>query len=150
MGIDVKPASDLATAVGEADIVVTTTPSAEPLIKADWLRPGQHVTAMGSDQDHKNELEAGCLARADLYVPDRLSQVVVLGELRSAIAAGVIPADRPFAELGEIIAGRAPGRNGADALTICDLTGTGVQDTAIANVARRRALDQGAGTVFES
>ena len=104
---------------------------------------------MGSDQHDKNELEPGCLLRADLYVPDRLSQTRGLGELRSAIAAGLVAADAEFAELGDIVAGKAAGRTGPEAITIADLTGTGVQDTAIATLAAARAEAAGAGTDFE-
>lgn len=150
LGIDVKPAATIQGAVDAADIVVTTTPSPAPLIQAAWLRPGQHITAMGSDQEHKNELEPACLVRADLYVPDRRSQTALLGELHHALAAGLVPDDRQFPELGDIVAGKAEGRTSDTAVTICDLTGTGVQDTAIATLARQRALASGAGAVFEN
>ena len=150
LGIEVMAVDDPATAVTEADVIMTTTPASEPVLKAGWLRPGQHVTAMGSDQEHKNELDPECFARADLYVPDRLSQTRILGELRSAIAAGLISADTDFAELGTLVAGTAPGRTSPDQITIADLTGTGVQDTAIATHARLRASHAGLGTNLES
>ncbi len=150
LGIEVTAASDLAVAVGEADVVVTTTPSAAPLIQADWLRPGQHITAMGSDQEHKNEIAPGCIARADLYVPDRQSQTELLGELHHALDAGVVPKDKSFAELGDIVARKVKGRTSSNDITIADLTGTGIQDTAIATYARQQAEAVGAGTSFES
>ena len=150
LGIAVAASGDLAGAVVGADVIVTTTPASEPLISADWLRPGQHVTAMGSDQHHKGELAPGCLTRADLYVPDRQSQTALMGELRGAIAARLIAPNRKFAELGDIVAGKAPGRTADDQITIADLTGTGVQDTAIATFARARAKAAGIGTDFTS
>ena len=150
LGIDVTAAETAESAVKAADVIVTTTPATRPILMADWLRPGQHVTAMGSDQHGKSELDPACIARADLYVPDRLSQTRTLGELRAAIAAGTVPADRGFPELGQIVAGRAAGRTARDQITIADLTGTGVQDTAIANHALARARDAGTGTFFES
>jgi ornithine cyclodeaminase len=148
LGIEVTAAASAAAAVRGADIVVTTTPARAPVLGAGWLEPGQHVTAMGSDQETKNELDPACLARADLYVPDRLAQVRLLGELRSAIAAGVVAPDAGFAELGDVIAGAAPGRRRAEEITLADLTGTGVQDTVIATLARARAEAAGAGTDF--
>lgn len=148
--IKVTAVADAERAVRGADVIVTATPSAEPLIIADWLQPGQHVTAVGSDQEHKNELHHTCLARATLYVPDRQSQTALMGELRSAVAAGVFPPTRKFAELGEIAAGFAPGRVTETDITIADLTGTGVQDTAIATLARQRAEDAGAGVTITS
>ncbi len=150
LGIAVSASDDAAAAVAGADIVVTTTPAEQPILQAAWLRPGQHVTAMGSDATAKNELEPDCLLRADRYLPDRLSQTRLLGELRSAIAAGLIPAERDFAELGQVIAGAAPGRSSVEEITIADLTGTGVQDTAIATLALRRATAAGAGRTVES
>jgi ornithine cyclodeaminase len=150
LGLSITPAESLEGLVRNSDIVVTTTPSKEPLIEADWLHPGLHVTAMGSDTDHKNELAPAVLAAADLYVPDRLSQCASLGELHHAVDAGAVAAEAVFPELGEIIAGRASGRSSADEITVCDLTGTGVQDTAIATLARSRAEARSAGTVIQT
>ena len=148
--IDVNASDNLQSAVDDADIVVTTTPSKEPLIKADWLSARQHVTAMGSDQHHKNEIEADCITRADLYVADRLSQTRELGELRSAIAQGLISGEEALPELGDIIAGKAAGRSKPEDITIADLTGTGIQDTAIATFAFERAIVHSAGTSFKN
>jgi ornithine cyclodeaminase len=150
LGIDVAAATTAEAAVSGADIIVTTTPASSPLIQAEWLAPGQHVTAMGSDAEHKNELDPGVIARADLYVADSLAQVRRLGELHHAVAAGRIAADAAFPELGAVIAGGAPGRPSPAAVTVCDLTGTGVQDTAIATLAAARARAAGIGTPFES
>ena len=150
LGVPVRPAESLESLVRASDIVVTTTPSKEPLVEAAWLHPGLHVTAMGSDAGYKNELAPAVLTAADLYVPDRRSQCAALGELHHAIAAGAVEADAEFSELGEIIAGRGPGREGPEQVTICDLTGTGVQDTAIATLARSRAEASGAGTAIHA
>lgn len=149
LGFQVTAAETAAGAVAGADIVVTATPSARPLLHAAWLEPGQHVTAMGSDAEHKNEIDPAAISGAGLYVADSLAQTRLLGELRHAIDAGLIAVDAPFPELGEIVAG-APGRTSAGQVTICDLTGTGVQDTAIAVLARERAVASGAGTAFVS
>jgi len=146
-GADAQAIADLAQLVAESEVVVTATPATTPVLRGEWLHPGLHVTAMGSDQDTKNELEPAALARADLYVCDRLDQCARLGELRAARAAGVL-ADRDPPELGVIVAGTAPGRPSDDAITICDLTGTGAQDTAIAALALARLDAEGAGQVF--
>lgn len=131
-GLSVRAEPDPAKAAAFADIIVTTTPASQPILKAEWLQAGQHVTAMGSDQDGKNELDPHCLDRADLYVADRVSQTQFLGELQAALNAGLIADTTEIPELGEIIIGRHPGRTHPDQITIADLTGTGVQDTAIA------------------
>jgi ornithine cyclodeaminase len=137
LGIEAQPVADPAKLVAESQLVVTTTPAREPVLMADWLHPGLHVTAMGSDQEGKNEIEPAALARADAYVCDRVSQCEVSGELEAALAAGVWTKGTP-AELGEVITGAKPGRTSPDDVTICDLTGTGVQDTAIATQVRAR------------
>jgi ornithine cyclodeaminase len=149
LGIIVRAVSDPAAAVAGSDIIVTTTPAERPILSAEWLQPGQHVTAMGSDSEHKNEIDPAVLRKA-VYVADSLKQTRRLGELHHAIAAGVASADQSFAELGAVIAGTAPGRTSSSNITLADLTGTGVQDTAIATLARDRANAATAGTSFES
>lgn len=131
LGLPVE-AAPVERVVREADIVVTTTAAREPLVQAAWLHPGLHITAMGADAPGKQELDPAVLGRADRIVVDRRSQCEQLGELRSALAANTVPSDHPIDELGEIVAGLKPGRQTADEITVCDLTGTGVQDTAIA------------------
>jgi ornithine cyclodeaminase len=136
-------------ALSHADIAVTTTPSSEPLIHARDLHPGLHITAMGSDAEHKNEIAADVF-KAARYVCDRLQQVRVLGELHHAIERGFIAANASFAELGEVIAQKAQGRANDEEVTVCDLTGTGAQDTAIATLALARARKAQAGTIFHN
>jgi ornithine cyclodeaminase len=133
-GYDVRAAENVEEVSAAADVLVTTTTSRRPLVRAEWLRSGMHVTAVGSDSPGKQELEAGCLRRADLVVADRLSQCAAFGELSHAQAAGAIN-QRNVIELGVIIAGRAAGRTSDDQITIVDLTGVGFQDTAIAAAA---------------
>jgi ornithine cyclodeaminase len=150
LGIEIKAVADPEKAVAGADIVVTTTPATSPILEAGWIGPGQHVTAMGSDAEHKNEIDPKLVGKADRYVADRLSQTRILGELHHAIAAGLADAEADFPELGEVIAGKVSGRTGGSDITFADLTGTGVQDTAIATLARRRAVEVGAGSIFSS
>ena len=142
LGVEAEAVADPARLVAASGLVVTTTPARDPVLRADWLHAGLHVTAMGSDQAGKNEIDPGALASADLYVADRLTQCAAMGELRAARASGVL-GDRPVPELGEIVTGRAPGRPSEAAITICDLTGTGAQDTAIATHALAVAGEAG-------
>jgi ornithine cyclodeaminase/alanine dehydrogenase-like protein (mu-crystallin family) len=118
-----------------ADVLITATPAREPFVRAEWLKPGTHVTALGADSPGKQELHADCLARADLVVVDRKSQCAAFGELRAALEAGALTLDRVHAELGEIVAGHREGRTRDDQVTVADLTGVGFQDTAIAAAA---------------
>jgi len=148
--IPVQAIGDPQAAIRGADLIVTTTPAERPIIRSEWLEPGQHLTAMGSDAEHKNEIDPAAVARATLYVADSLKQTRRLGELHHAIAAGTVDEDAEFPELGQIISGRIAGRTGASDITIADLTGTGIQDTAIATLAFSRATFARAGMTFES
>lgn len=134
-GLEARAAATPEAVCREADVLLTATPARAPLVQAEWLRPGQHVTALGADAPGKQELDAACLTRADLLVVDRLTQCAAFGELRHALDAGLLRPDRVHAELGEIVAGRKPGRTTARQITIADLTGVGFQDTAIASKA---------------
>ncbi|MGO6686598.1 ectoine utilization protein EutC [Rhizobium leguminosarum] len=150
LGFPVTATPDARGAMTGADLIVTTTPSEIPIIEVGWLEPGQHLTAMGSDAEHKNEIDPAAVAGADVYVADSLKQTRRLGELHHAIDAGLVTADAVFAELGQIVAGLTPGRTRNDQITIADLTGTGIQDTAIATLAFARAGAANAGATFES
>ena len=147
LGVEAEVADSAETLVRESQLVVTTTPARAPLIRAEWLHPGLHITAMGSDQSGKSEIDPRALVAADAYVCDRVAQAEVSGELEAALAAGLWTKGRP-AELGEVITGQKRGRQSPQDVTICDLTGTGVQDTAIAT--HVRACHPQAGTVLQA
>lgn len=146
-GYEVTLAESAEACIKACDVLITVTPSAEPLVRADWLRAGQHVTAVGADFPGKQELEATIFEKADRIVCDRVSQCVANGELQHVAVDGELPADLEVAELGQLTTGARRGRERDDELTVCDLTGTGVQDTAIANVSYVEAVKRGFGTV---
>jgi ornithine cyclodeaminase/alanine dehydrogenase-like protein (mu-crystallin family) len=129
--------------VAGADVVVTATPSFQPVIEDAWIAPGTHVNAFGSDTRGKQELEAKLLARAKV-VPDYLPQARELGECQHAFAAGLI--GNVHAELGEILTGAKPGRESEDEITVFDATGIALQDLAVAACAYAAALERGVGT----
>ncbi|MCC9624428.1 cyclodeaminase [Thalassospira sp. MA62] len=146
LGIPVTATPDGKTACENADIIVTTTPARSPILSNDWVMPGTLVIAMGSDAEHKNEIDPALIGRASHYVCDSLAQTRILGELHHAIDAGIVDVDATFPELGQVIAHATVGTTHADQVIVCDLTGTGVQDTAIATLARQRCLTANAGT----
>lgn len=150
MGIEFVAAGSAEPVVRESYFVVTTTPSTEPIIRAEWVHPGLHITAMGADNGHKQELYAEVLGRADRRICDKREQVLRLGEHKFALEARVITKDDPIDELGEITAGRKPGRTSDEEITVCDLTGVGTQDTAIALLAYQKAQAKGLGFQIES
>jgi len=134
LGVPVIPHVSPESAVSGADLVVAATPSRRPLLDSSMLSPGTTVVALGSDGPEKTELAPDVLSRADKVVTDLTNQCVRLGELHHAVNAGVLgPAD-VYAELGQILVGERPGREGSESI-VCDLTGVGVQDAAIADTA---------------
>jgi len=127
-----RVAHDLEPEVRSHRLIATTTASTTPLIRADWVQRGTHITSAGTGSPEKVELEPALLRRADKLVVDRRIQTERYGNLHHAIAAGVVTKAKVYAELGDLAAGRLAGRESPDEITVADLTGVGVQDAAIA------------------
>jgi ornithine cyclodeaminase len=136
--VAVGAADSIEQAVRGADVVVTCTAAREPLVRRSWVRSGAHVTAVGSDGPGKQELDPELLRHADVLVVDSKEQCARLGELQHAPEQ----TDRAV-ELGLICAGSMPGRTSDRQLTVCDLTGLGVQDVAAANAVMAHADERG-------
>ena len=132
LNLEITTSNSCEELANNSEIIVTTTPSKSPLLDYNWIKKGTHITAMGSDAEHKNELDPIIIKRCDKYIPDNQSQTSVLGELNHAIQKNIISSSTKFSDLGDVIMNPKLGRNNKDDITICDLTGTGVQDTAIA------------------
>lgn len=149
LGLPVTVAGSVREAVEGAGVVVTTTPAREPLFPAGWIRPGQHVTAVGADLPDKQELDPALFELADKVVVDSVSQAVHSGDTHHAIEAGRFSGDRIHAELGQIVAGTVPGRGSDAEITVADLTGLGVEDAAMANLVTERLIAESAGWPVE-
>jgi len=130
-GFEVETTRDIARIADECKIIVTTTPSKTPLLHADQLKKGTHITAVGSDTPEKQELDPGILRDADLVVADSIPQCMERGEIFQAMQAGMLKKEKMM-ELGRVISGMEPGRTSADQITLADLTGVAVQDINIA------------------
>ncbi len=130
-GFEVTSVSTPAAVAATANLIVCTTPTTTPLLFVDEIRPGTHITAVGSDGPHKQELAAEVLAVADIVVADSIAQCVERGECRHAVASALV-AREELVELGTILSGEAVGRTSSEQITIADLTGVAVQDLAIA------------------
>jgi ornithine cyclodeaminase/alanine dehydrogenase-like protein (mu-crystallin family) len=137
-GCRVDHVATVRDAVSDAQVVITCTAAREPLVRSAWLGAGVHVTALGSDGEGKRELDPAIVRRADVLVADSLEQSTRLGELQHTPDQ----VERAV-ELGAVIAGTSLGRTAEDQLTVCDLTGVGVQDVAAANLVMARAGDTG-------
>jgi ornithine cyclodeaminase len=113
------------------NLIVTATPSKSPLLSADKIRRGTHITAVGADTPEKIELDPKILQKADIVVADSISQCLLRGEIHQALKAGVLEKER-IVELGNIIAKPELRRISEEQITIADLTGVAVQDIQIA------------------
>ena len=112
------------------NLIVTATPSHDPLLRVEQIREGTHIAAMGSDTREKNELEPEILGKADLVVADSIEQCRVRGEIFHALEAGVLR-DGDAVELGNVITDRGLRRTDDTQITVADLTGVAVQDIQI-------------------
>jgi alanine dehydrogenase len=149
LAADVTAVDSSAAAIADADVVITATTASEPVFDAADLPDGAHVTAMGQYDRQKRELDAATIARAT-YVPDlrgRIDQDA--GAYIQALDAGAIDEDHVHAELGEVVAGEAPGRQSPDDVTVFDSGGTAIETVAAAHMLYERAIDADLGQELE-
>jgi alanine dehydrogenase len=142
--IRIEPVSDLRAALSASDICVTCTPSRRVIVERDWVPPGCFVAAVGADNEHKQEIDPA-LFRSSRVVVDSLEQCATIGDLHHAIDSGAIARSAVHAELGEIVAGRKPGRQSETETIIFDSSGVALGDVAAAAVAYERAAELGHG-----
>jgi alanine dehydrogenase len=135
---------ELPEAVGQSDIIVTCTPSAQPFLFQSQVMPGTFIAAVGADNEAKQELDPHLLAAGKVVV-DSLEQCAVIGDLKLALQRGMMTRADVHAELGEVIGGRKPGRASAEEIIVFDSTGTALQDVAAAAIVYERAIKSGRG-----
>ena len=135
-------------AVEKADIVISTTRGKGPVIEADWVKPGTHIVAVGTDEKGKQEYEPEIFLKATA-VCDSIKQCVEKGEIQHAINKGYIAQSDIYAEIGQIVSGEKKGRTSDEQITIFDTTGMAIQDNVMAEIIYKKALENGLGTYFE-
>lgn len=139
-GLDARAAAP-EDAVRSAQIIVTATPSREPLFDADWVQPGAHVVSMGSDAPGKQELPPALFNKARLFC-DLVSQSIQIGEfqhVRNEISAGLLT----VTPIGDVLEKRVPGRTSDDEITVFDSSGVSLQDLYMAEALIRAKGAQG-------
>lgn len=139
-------AVDLPTLGRDADVIISITSSFGPLLMSDHVQGPTHIAAMGTDTKGKQELDPALVARARVFT-DEIAQSVSIGECQHAIAQGLI-AEEAIGELGAVVAGEDPGRDGAE-VTIFDGTGVGLQDLAVAAAVVELAIEKGVAQEVE-
>jgi ornithine cyclodeaminase/alanine dehydrogenase-like protein (mu-crystallin family) len=148
LGIPIQAVDDLADAAAQSDLVVTCSPATEPLLNGAAIMPGTFVAGVGADSEDKWELAPDLLAGATLVV-DLLEQAATIGDLHHAIAAGILTRNSVHAELGQIVAGRRPGRSTDAEIIVFDSTGMALQDAAAAVAVYNAALRSGSGVLID-
>lgn len=148
LAIEIAAVEDPRSAARQADVCITCTPSREYLLGRDDVRPGAFVAGVGADSPHKRELEPGLLAASKVVV-DVLEQCATIGDLHHAIDAGAMTRADVHAELGAVVAGRAPGRSSDTEIVVYDSTGMALQDVAAAAAVFERASEVDAGRLID-
>lgn len=139
--------TDIEKATGEADIIITVTPSRKAMIQKEWVKPGTHFSCVGSDMSGKQEIDEALFGVSRVFTDD-IGQSISVGETETAIKKGIIKASDIVAEIGALISGDVGGRLSDEDITIYDSTGIALQDLVTANYAIERAEELNVGTTF--
>jgi alanine dehydrogenase len=143
-GIAARAVEQAAEAVTGLDLVITTTPSASPVVRREWVSPGTHINAIGADAAGKQELDPAILQAAKVVVDD-WAQASHSGEINVPLSKGEITPEMIYGSLGEIVAGKKPGRQTPEEITVFDSTGLIIQDLALGLAVYQRAKERGLG-----
>lgn len=143
--IDFQPASSVEEAVNGADIIITCTPTSKPFLEAHMYASGTHISAIGADTKSKRELHTSVLTSAGKIVVDSISQALIVGDFAVPLSEGKIEREDIFAELGDIVCGKTPGRTNNDEITVFKATGLAIEDIATAYRVYQLAKKKGIG-----
>ena len=130
LGFNIQTTLNADDIASSCNLIITATPSTFPLLSADKIQNGTHLTAMGSDTPEKNELDPRILQKADIVVADSISQCLLRGEIHHALKAGLLKQES-IVELGNVIINKDLQRTSEEQITLADLTGVAVQDIQI-------------------
>jgi ornithine cyclodeaminase/alanine dehydrogenase-like protein (mu-crystallin family) len=142
-GVEIEVIGTVKGVVQAAEVLVTATTAREPIVRGEWLRPGQHITAVGADDHTKCELDAQCLQRADRLIVDSRDSAKDHGEVHRWLKQGALRLEDVHGELGEVLAGTVPGRRSSEEITIAKFVGIGLQDLAAAEVSINKLKQEG-------
>lgn len=149
VGVKIEAVGNPEEAVRESDLLVTVTTAKEPILKVDWLKPGVHINAVGSHRPDLRELDGATMKRAKVFVDSKEAIMAECGDVLIAIKEGAISEDHISIEIGEVLAGRKPGRTGAEEITLYKSVGIAVQDVAAAHLVYRKAIERKVGANVE-
>jgi alanine dehydrogenase len=145
LGVAAQPAASAESAVGDADVVVTITKSATPVLRANWLKSGVHINVAGANAAVRREVDAETVLRATVRATDHVAQArLEAGEYRDLVATGRLQW-QDIVELGDLVTGKATGRRGPADITLFKSLGIALEDVAFADLICRRAVEKGLG-----
>ena len=136
-GVSITVCDDVEEVVRRCDVLITATQAREPIVRGEWLHPGQHITAVGADDPSKCELDSLALNRARVFA-DSVDTVCANGDLHRWIASGAYARERIAGEIGDVLAGTKPGREKSTDITIAKFVGIGAQDLVAARITLER------------
>jgi ornithine cyclodeaminase len=138
--VEMEVAQTAEAAIRDADVICTVTAAREPVVRSDWIQPGTHINAVGASTPGAREIDSETVARAAVFVDSREAALAEAGDLLIPIAEGVIGRDPVLTELSALVAGRAPGRETAEQVTLFKSLGLAVEDAAAARRIYERAV----------
>lgn len=145
VGVAAEPVATPEAAVRDADILVTATTSTEPIVHGEWLKPGVHINAIGANYEYRRELDTETVRKTAFIATDDIEQVrYEATDLAEPVKAGVLDWDRVW-RLGDVVAGKRPGRTQPADITLFKSLGVAMEDVALAARAYEKAVAQGLG-----
>lgn len=143
-GVTFAAVTNLAEATAASDIIITVTPSKEPIIKKAWVKPGTHFSCIGADMSGKEEIDPEIFADARVFTDDT-PQCIHVGEIEIPVKKGILKEEAIAGEIGEILTGKTKGRESEEQITVFDATGTALLDLLTAKLALEKAGELGLG-----
>lgn len=147
--VEVRAAESGEECATGADVIVLVTSSSEPVLDAAWVRPGALVVSVGACRPEMREMDPGLVRRARLFVDSRASALAESGDIMQGIQAGSFGEDHIAGELGDVVAGRVPGRQAGSETIVFKSLGLAVEDVTAADLILRRAAERGVGRILE-
>ncbi|MPZ74977.1 MAG: ornithine cyclodeaminase family protein [Deltaproteobacteria bacterium] len=149
VGVAIEVVKSAEDTVYGADLIVTATTAKEPILKAEWVKPGAHINAVGSHRPDRREIDGATVARSKVVVDCREAIVAECGDILLALEEKSIKEAAVQTEIGAVLAGMKPGRNNTDEVTLYKSVGIAIQDVATAHLVYQKALERKIGTRVE-
>ena len=146
--VPLEPAASAREAVDGADVIALVSAAREPVVRREWIAPGAHICAVGACRPDQREMDTALVRDSRVFVDSVEGALAEAGDLVIPMREGAIESTHIAAELGNVIGGRAQGRQSPTEITIFKSLGMAVEDVAAAHLAWERASERGLGRGF--